>query len=130
MRLIRDRHAIPPAGDSILGREMHSYTIAYRGVVADPAEFVLSAAEAVRMTPVADPVIFRYPTPMGQGGVGETVFLPIAESFIAVDAWPALGGGYMFVNSCREFTCRALRDRIGDYNLRISGEPRAALLGF
>ena len=52
----------------------------------------------IGMTPIFEPAIYEY-----EGNIGIIYIQPIFESFVAYDAWPRHGGGYMTVSSCREF---------------------------
>lgn len=67
------------------------------------AKIALKLCELLHMTPQGLPQVWRYPTLDGKGGVGETVFLPITESFIAIDAWSDFKGAYVVICSCKPF---------------------------
>jgi len=47
------------------------------------------------------PYIITYPTP--NGTLGHTVFLPIEESFIAIETWPEDKRATLVIVSCKEF---------------------------
>lgn len=51
------------------------------------------------------PQVYIYPLADGSGGIGETVFQPLVESFMVSDAWPALPEPvfYVIVASCRPY---------------------------
>lgn len=60
--------------------------------------------DVIKMLPVYDPVVWRYPEPEGyKGGVGYTVVQPIAESYLALDYWPELDRLYLSIRSCKEY---------------------------
>jgi hypothetical protein len=98
------------ATDVALGERMHSFGLVLRGSLADnphPPEqawisFLHSVAKAIGMQAVAEPVVFTYPID-GKGGTGQSLFLPITESFLALDTWDDHDGAYLFVCSCRPF---------------------------
>jgi len=48
------------------------------------------------------PASYKYST-KGKGGKGFTYFQPITDSFIAVDYWQELQGGYLTVCSCKKY---------------------------
>lgn len=94
-----------------LGEKMHSLGVVLRGKpslgVGRKQEtcwlaFLHSVAEAIGMSAVDTPAVWTYPV-NGKGGVGQTIVLPITESFLALDTWPDHRGAYLFVCSCRPF---------------------------
>jgi hypothetical protein len=54
--------------------------------------------QKIGMSPIFEPAIYQY-----AGDIGLIYIQPIFESFVAYDAWPCHGGGYITVSSCREF---------------------------
>lgn len=55
----------------------------------------------------------------GRGGVGFTIFQPITESFIVIDAWPDLGGGYLMICSCKSVHLAVVIGEIETAGFRI-----------
>lgn len=70
--------------------------------------------ETIGMTPAYAPETYRYPLE-GKGGEGFTYFQSITESFICWDVYPKLGGGYLFIASCKNFNAQGLIDEIKKY---------------
>lgn len=58
--------------------------------------------EILGMHKAHKPVYYKYPF-NGGGGEGFTYIQPITESYIAFDSWPALGGAYLVICSCKSF---------------------------
>lgn len=87
-----------------LGARMHSLGVVLRGELPETrwVEFINAVAEAIGMTAVGEPVVFTYPLD-GKGGTGQTILLPITESFIVLDTWRDHSGAYLFVCSCRSY---------------------------
>ena len=85
-----------------LGAKMHSAGIVLLGTMdqVEWMKFVEAVAEAIGMQAVDSPAMFNYPVD-GKGGTGMTLFLPITESFLALDTWSDHRGAYLFVCSCR-----------------------------
>ena len=101
-----------------LGRVMYSRGIVLRGKMTALRwqRFLVEAAEAMGMAPVAEAAVWRYPI-AGAGGNGATIIQPITESFLAVDIWPDHDGAYLFVCSCRPFSPSQLRETIALFGL-------------
>ena len=57
----------------------------------------------IDMKPVGSPIIYCYPLDHSGGGVGVTVFQPIAESYIAMDTYPEKRHANFHIYSCKEF---------------------------
>jgi S-adenosylmethionine/arginine decarboxylase-like enzyme len=87
-----------------LGARMHSLGVVLRGNLPDGRwiEFLQEVAKAIDMTAVDEPKVWTYPTD-GKGGTGQTIVLPITESFIVLDTWRDHSGAYLFVCSCRSY---------------------------
>jgi S-adenosylmethionine/arginine decarboxylase-like enzyme len=87
-----------------LGSRMHSFGVVLKGSLptAGWVNFLHAVAKAIHMSAVADPKVWSYPV-NGKGGVGQTIVMPITESFLALDTWPDHRGSYLFVCSCRNF---------------------------
>lgn len=105
--------------DLPLGERMHSLGVVLRGKprVKRRGEcgasggiwlaFLHSLAEAIGMNAVDAPACWTYPLD-GKGGQGQTIVLPITESFLALDTWPDHRGAYLFVCSCRPFSAEVI----------------------
>lgn len=89
-----------------LGEHMHSFGVVLHGGPANSQwlwiEFLHAVASAIGMSAVNNPAVWTYPVD-GKGGSGQTIVLPITESFLALDTWPDHSGAYLFVCSCRPF---------------------------
>ena len=85
-----------------LGERMHSAGIVLHGKLSSDQwlDFLRELTGAIGMEPVGEPARWVYPVD-GKGGSGETIVLPITESFLALDTWTDHGGAYLFVCSCR-----------------------------
>lgn len=60
--------------------------------------------DALEMSPAPGSTMCTYPVPeTGKGGIGFTLFQPITDSFLAIDAWPLLDGFYVVIASCKPF---------------------------
>lgn len=90
--------------DLPLGKRMHSFGVVLRGGLSDQrwVTFLRDVARAIGMTAIDEPAVWSYPLD-GKGGEGQTIILPITESFLALDTWRDHRGAYLFVCSCREF---------------------------
>lgn len=97
--------------DLPLGEKMHSLGMVLRGKpqigIGRKQEtswlaFLHSVADSIGMSAVDHPACWTYPVD-GKGGQGQTIILPITESFLALDTWPDHRGAYLFVCSCRPF---------------------------
>lgn len=92
-----------------LGKRMHSCGIALRGSLHELIwlELLHAIASAIGMTAVGQPKVWTYPLE-GKGGTGQTILLPITESFLALDTWSDHDGAYLFVCSCRQYDIAAI----------------------
>lgn len=88
-----------------LGKGIQVAAFALQGSVelADAVRLVESVSDTLNVKRVYSNTLCQYPTPEGGGGKGYTLFQPITESFIAIDAWEDHGGLYLFVVSCVPF---------------------------
>ena len=112
-----------------LGRRMFVRGIVLHGILTEKMwrDFLLEAAKAMGMSPIAKPAVWTYPL-QGEGGTGQTIVQPITESFLALDTWPDHGGAYLMVCSCRSYTATCLNDLIARYGLtqgQSTGAPHA-----
>lgn len=91
-------------GEPVLGTRMHSAGQVLQGRLSPERwlEFLHEVAKAIGMEAVASPAVWTYPV-NGAGGTGQTIVLPITESFLALDTWLDHGGAYLFVCSCRSY---------------------------
>lgn len=87
-----------------LGERIRAFGVVLRGSLPETrwTQFLHEVALAIGMSAVGDPAIWTYPIE-GKGGNGQTMVLPITESFLALDTWPDHSGAYLFVCSCRQF---------------------------
>ena len=88
-----------------LGERIRAFGVVLHGRLKDPphwVDFLHAVAKAIGMNAVGDHAIWTYPMD-GKGGNGQTIVLPITESFLALDTWPDHDGAYLFVCSCRAF---------------------------
>jgi len=87
-----------------LGSRMHAYGVVLKGALSGTRwiEFLQAVAQAIGMNAVAEPAVWTYPVE-GKGGTGQTIVLPITESFLALDTWADHDGAYLLVCSCREY---------------------------
>lgn len=83
---------------------MHSLGVVLQGTLTGQrwVEFLHAVARAIGMSAIAEPAIWNYPLD-GKGGTGQTILLPITESFLALDTWFDHRGAYLFVCSCRPY---------------------------
>jgi hypothetical protein len=113
-----------------LGTRMHAMgMVLHGGFDASPhppeeawIEFLRKVAKAIGMSPVAEPVVFTYPL-QGKGGIGQTVFMPISESFLALDTWSDHSGAYLLVCSCRSYASDDIDAVAAKFGLKTSHEP-------
>jgi S-adenosylmethionine/arginine decarboxylase-like enzyme len=87
-----------------LGLRIRSFGLVLKGQLPETRwlQFLSEVALAIGMNAVGDPAVWTYPVD-GKGGTGQTIVLPITESFLALDTWPDHDGAYLFVCSCRPF---------------------------
>lgn len=108
------------------GRRMFFRSFALKGkrTKTEWRTFLFGVTTAIGMNPVRreGPMVWTYPTADGAGGQGDTMFLPITESFLALDTWPDHDGAYLVVCSCRTFLPAALREFCRKYGLVITAE--------
>ena len=125
-----DKHVL--AGE--LGRRMFFRGIALQGDLPELGwrKFLILAAHAMGMSPVASAASWRYPLHDGAGGEGFTFLQPITESFVALDTWPAHQGAYLFICSCVPFAPDCLKALIKQSGLkqgRSIGAPDVLEIG-
>lgn len=95
--------------DLTLGQRMHAYGLTLRArspqvtlSTEEWVDFLNQVTAAIGMSPVYDEKVWTYPVD-GKGGCGQTIVLPITESFLALDTWPDHRGAYLFICSCKPF---------------------------
>ena len=83
---------------------MHSCGIVLHGtmLIARWIDFLNAVTKAIGMSAIGEPQVWTYPIE-GKGGAGQTIVLPISESFLALDTWFDHRGAYLFVCSCRPY---------------------------
>jgi hypothetical protein len=118
-------------GEVSLGERMHVLGVVLRGQLEELRwlEFLSAVARAIGMDAVGEPKVWTYPFE-GKGGTGQTILLPITESFLALDTWKDHSGAYLFICSCRPFDSLVV-DRVArefgveptqDHNRRFAAE--------
>ena len=114
--------------DVALGERMHAYGAVLQGFpnlgLGHKQEhrwlsFLHHVAKAIGMTAIDEPAVWTYPL-QGKGGSGQTIMLPITESFLALDTWSDHRGAYLFVCSCRPFDHATIDSVARQYGLQPS----------
>jgi S-adenosylmethionine/arginine decarboxylase-like enzyme len=107
----------------VLGSRMRSFGIVLHGQLTEKQwkEFLTAVCDAIGMYPVGEPAVWTYPLE-GKGGTGQTLMLPITESFLVVDTWSDHDGAYLFVCSCREYGIGKIYDVAEEFGLKPSKE--------
>jgi len=59
-----------------------------------------------------DPLILTYRTRDGEGDKGVTIFVPMIESFIALDSWPEEKEAVLVIASCKPYDSQVVLDFI------------------
>lgn len=92
-----------------LGKNCTTFTLAIKGeaTVAAARSLVNGIIQAIGMSPIFEPTVYQYAE-----DVGIIYIQPIYESFVAFDAWPKHGGGYLTVTSCRNFEPGTVTDEV------------------
>jgi len=101
-----------------LGARMHSFGVALKGTMTEVRwlAFLQAVVSTIGMSAVTAPSVFTYPVD-GKGGNGQTVFLPITESFLALDTWADHDGAYLFICSCKPFDGAAVDNVAAEFGL-------------
>ena len=109
----------------LLGERMHCAGIVLKGRLAELKwiELLRDVAHAIGMEAVGEPKVWTYPFE-GKGGQGQTILLPITESFLALDTWSDHDGAYLLVCSCREFFTRDIDDVAKKAGLSVDLKPQ------
>ncbi len=107
-------------GEVPLGARMHCSGIVLHGKLAELRwlEFLHEVAKSIGMDAVGEPKVWTYPFE-GKGGTGQTILLPITESFLALDTWSDHDGAYLLVCSCRPYHTKDIDDVAVRHNLRV-----------
>ncbi len=107
-----------------LGSRMHSLGAVLQGSLTGErwVEFLHAVAAAIGMTAVGEPAIWNYPVD-GKGGTGQTLCLPITESFLALDTWSDHRGAYLFVCSCRSYFSADIDKVATEFGLKPQLQP-------
>lgn len=111
----------------VLGARMRAFGLVLRGRLDEArwSDFLLALCRAIGMEPVGQPAVWSYPL-HGKGGTGQTIMLPITESFLVVDTWSDHDGAYLFVCSCREFAMGSVLDVADEFGLRATTDHDGA----
>jgi S-adenosylmethionine/arginine decarboxylase-like enzyme len=107
--------------DVALGMRMRAFGVVLHGKLSETRwlQFLHEVALAIGMNAVAEPAVWSYPVD-GKGGNGQTIVLPITESFLALDTWADHDGAYLFVCSCRPFLREDIDAVAGMFALKTS----------
>ena len=107
-----------------LGMQMHCLGVVLHGQLSDDRWIVLlrDVTRAIGMEAVAEPAVWTYPAD-GKGGTGQTIVLPITESFLALDTWRDHAGAYLFVCSCRPFFSADVDKVAAGFGLKVDLKP-------
>jgi S-adenosylmethionine/arginine decarboxylase-like enzyme len=99
---------------------MHVCAVALRGAMDEARwrEFLTAMTAAIGMNPVGEPATWTYPID-GLGGTGQTIVLPITESFLALDTWPDHGGAYLVICSCKPITASTVYRTVFAFGLDL-----------
>lgn len=81
-------------------------------------EFTKFLVKEIKMKKAYAPVFFDYPY-KGKGGKGFTFIQPITDSYITMDYWKNLGGGYVTVCSCKNFYQSKAVDSFKKFGMEI-----------
>jgi S-adenosylmethionine/arginine decarboxylase-like enzyme len=104
-----------------LGARMHSMGVVLHGSLSNDRwlELLNEIARAIGMTAVGEAKVWDYPLE-GKGGTGQTIVLPITESFLALDTWRDHSGAYLFVCSCRPYYSADIDAVAASFGLKVS----------
>jgi hypothetical protein len=99
-----------------IGKACYTLQMSVKGdTTVDAARTVVDdIIKRIGMTPIFQPSIYEY-----EGNIGIIYIQPIFESFVAYDAWPCHGGGYMTVSSCREFYADTVMEVLEKHGFEI-----------
>lgn len=113
--------------DEALGSKMRSFGVVLKGRLSEEGwrAFLVEATHAIGMEPAGEAKVWTYPL-HGKGGTGQTIMLPITESFLVVDTWSDHDGAYLFVCSCREFAIGRVLDTAEEAGLKASTDAEGA----
>lgn len=110
--------------DVPLGQRIRAFGVVLHGSLPETRwlQFLHEVALAIGMNAVADPAVWTYPVD-GKGGNGQTIVLPITESFLALDTWLDHQGAYLFVCSCRPYYSEDIDAVAALFGLKASHDP-------
>lgn len=110
--------------EPVLGERMHSCGVVLHGTLPELKwlELLHAVAKAIGMTAVGEPKVWTYPFE-GKGGTGQTILLPITESFLALDTWRDHSGAYLFVCSCRPYFTKDIDTVCVEFGLKVAKGP-------
>lgn len=112
------------------GRRIFTQNVVLRGSLSEHQwrEFLISAVQALGMTPSGSPAVWKYPTEDGKGGTGMTACQPLTESFIVLDTWSDHDGAYLHISSCKQFDVTNLVAPAREFHLGVDFMGRAETL--
>jgi hypothetical protein len=115
-----------------LGDQLHLSAFTIRGniTVENCGELLSRIVDDIGMTLAHGSTVVSYPVE-GKGGVGFTVFVPITESFLILDAWPQAKKphAYLVIGSCKRFTDKAVINAILEAGYEVSDNLAQILFG-
>lgn len=99
-----------------LGKHCSVLTMAVLGqtTVEAARKVVNTIIKAIGMTAIFEPTVYQY-----EENIGIIYIQPIFESFVAYDAWPCHGGGYINVLSCRDFSPSTVMSKVAEAGYEI-----------
>lgn len=114
-------------GEVPLGMRMHSAGVVLRGQLPELRwmELLYAVSEAIGMQAVGNPKVWTYPFE-GKGGTGQTILLPITESFLALDTWSDHNGAYLLICSCRPFDPAIVDRTAQSFGVKADQRPGAS----
>jgi hypothetical protein len=119
----------------ILGDKLYVSSFSIQGAMSieDGCSLIQQVVDAIHMTPAHNRTVCQYPVGENLGGIGFTIFQPITESFIVLDAWPKADQPHAFlvIGSCKSYdsaqvvkTIRARGFEVHEsFSQSLSGSP-------
>jgi hypothetical protein len=119
--------------NEILGDRLFvsSYSIQGALEIADACTLIQSVVDAINMTPAHNRTVCQYPVGESLGGIGFTVFQPITESFLVLDAWPKATAphAYLVIGSCKPYASAQVVQAIQDAGYSVHESFSQSIVG-